>query len=191
MHIKPNTFDDKAAKVVCRMLGYPTENAAAIHESSPLYFGKGGGRIDMRLYGVHCHGNENTLYDCPHYSNDSNLMYYHTYDVGVACMDIRLVGGSFPSNGRVEVNFGEGWGTVCDDHWDDNEARVVCRMLGYNGSAQGLQGTQTTGGHGIIWLAYLTCTGKETSLAQCRRLYYDIGYAGCSHIEDARVICSN
>lgn len=48
-------------------------------------------------------------------------------------MDIRLVGGSSPMNGRVEVNFGEGWGTVCDDNWTDNDARVVCRMLGYQG----------------------------------------------------------
>lgn len=48
-------------------------------------------------------------------------------------MDVRLVGGSSPSNGRVEVNFGEGWGTVCDDDWDDNDARVACRMLGYQG----------------------------------------------------------
>lgn len=51
----------------------------------------------------------------------------------VISVDIRLAGGSSPMNGRVEVNLGEGWGTVCDDRWDDNEARVVCRMLGYHG----------------------------------------------------------
>lgn len=48
-------------------------------------------------------------------------------------VDIRLVGGSSPSNGRVEVNFWEGWETVCDDHWDDNEGHVVCRILRYHG----------------------------------------------------------
>lgn len=186
-----NSFDDKAAKVVCRMLGYPTENAAAIHEPSPLHFGKGSGRIDMSLYGVRCSGNENKLYDCPHYTNDSHPIYGHTYDIGVACMDVRLVGGSSPSNGRVEVNFGEGWGTVCDDDWDDNDARVVCRMLGYQGSAQGLQGTPTTGGQGIIWLDDVQCTGSETSLAQCRGNSFDIGFANCGHSEDARVICHN
>ena len=60
----------------------------------------------------------------------------------IACSDgeILLLNGSHISSnlteGTVLVCYKNFYGTVCDDYWDELEAKVVCRQLGLtsNGS---------------------------------------------------------
>ena len=52
---------------------------------------------------------------------------------GLECCDgsLRLAGGSVSNEGQVEICWSGEWKTVCDNNWSENEARVVCRQLGY------------------------------------------------------------
>ena len=46
--------------------------------------------------------------------------------------DVRLVSGSSHYEGRVELCYNSVWGSVCESSWDTDNARVVCRQLGYS-----------------------------------------------------------
>ena len=100
---------------------------------------------------------------------------------------VRLVGG-FYNAGRVEVEYNGTWGTVCHDNWDINDARVVCRQLGFQfaldvyGSARYGQGT------GPILLDDIDCLGSESALLLCR--HSGIGNHDFHHSKDASVLCS-
>ena len=89
----------------------------------------------------------------------------------------------------MEVYYNYQWGTVCDNGWDDTDAGVVCRQLGFGSSGTAIGSAGFGQGSGSIWLDSVTCIGSESTLASCghlgvgiTRFYY--------HYEDAGVKCS-
>ena len=101
---------------------------------------------------------------------------------------IRLVNGTNATEGTVEVCIGGRYGTVCDDHWDELDARVVCRQLGYSGGAVPLkQAFFGSSSSRPIYLDNVGCNGSEHSLLNCTA--NEVGMNNCDHSEDAGVRC--
>ncbi len=81
------------------------------------------------------------------------------------------------------------WGTVCNSYWDENDAKVVCRQLGYNStSSRKIFVFKPQVGNGKIWMNHVQCSGSEARLSDCRH-NGGWGYTRCSHNQDAGVIC--
>ncbi|XP_036004148.1 platelet endothelial cell adhesion molecule [Fundulus heteroclitus] len=170
-------WDLNDAQVVCRHLGCGTA-LAATHSA---YFGKGPDKI--LLDDVACTGSETHLTDCSHRGYlVQNCT--HNQDAGVICSAglIRLIGPNRCS-GRVEIYNNGSWGTVCNNSWDINNARVVCRQL-YCGTALSIHHF----GEGFGQINEVTCTGSERHLSECS--HSGFGAQHCNHSQDAGVICS-
>eukprot|EP00057_Strongylocentrotus_purpuratus_P023515 XP_011677989.1 PREDICTED: deleted in malignant brain tumors 1 protein [Strongylocentrotus purpuratus] len=174
-------WDLTDANVVCESLGL----GAAIDAFQTAFFGQGTGTIV--LDDVSCSGDETSIFDC----GNAGLGIHncgHSEDASVQCENgVRLVDGSDASEGRVEVYYNGAWGTVCDDSWDDTDAGVVCRSLGFD-SGTGVGSAEFGEGSGDILLDDVSCTGTETSLGDCDNAGF--GVHNCFHFEDAGVRCS-
>ena len=101
---------------------------------------------------------------------------------------VRLVGGSSYNEGRVEVYYNSEWGTVCDDGWDDIDAGVVCRQLGFGSSGTAIKSAGFGQGSGAVLLDSVSCIGNEPTLFRCGHLGINITRP-CSHSKDAGVRC--
>ncbi|XP_067665055.1 uncharacterized protein [Haliotis asinina] len=165
-------WGNKDATVTCRMLGYRWGRALR-------YYGGGSGMIYMDS--VECTGNENTLAAC-RYAGWTIHNCQHYEDAGVSCSDntFRLVGNTLVSSyripttsyGAVQYRDPTGWKPVCDSGWDDNDAKVLCRSMGYrDGSAlSGSKLSPYTYNPPLYTLrsrTNLNCSGSEANIFNC------------------------
>ena len=78
--------------------------------------------------------------------------------------DLRI-GGNTPGEGLLEIYLNGIWGTVCDNGFDENDAIVACRQLGFSG------GTPTFNSQGAqnrpALLKNVSCDGSEARLIDC------------------------
>ncbi|XP_030851596.1 deleted in malignant brain tumors 1 protein-like [Strongylocentrotus purpuratus] len=177
-----DSWDLRDARVVCKMLGFD----GALAAPGSARFGQGSGPI--LLTRLACKGTEDNLADCAHAGIGNYTSCGHARDAGVICYSgVRLVGGSNDAEGRVEVMHNGSWGTICDDSWDLRDARVVCRMLGFDGALDAPGSARFGQGSGDILLDDVWCSGTEENLAECP--HRGVGVHNCGHNEDAGAIC--
>ena len=105
--------------------------------------------------------------------------------------DVRLRDGYIPNLGRVEICLNNTWSIVCDSGWDDMDATVVCRQLGYSvagrptthtpdryhsipcrtcchpSESSGIRGTVFNAGVADQFINNMNCTGTEAALVAC------------------------
>ncbi|XP_052557768.1 antigen WC1.1-like, partial [Tympanuchus pallidicinctus] len=111
-----------------------------------------------------------------------------TIQVSLGDDELKLINGTSPCSGRVEVKHEDRWGTVCDGDWNTEDAEVVCQQVGCGSAVQALNRAPFGEGSGPTWLYRVECRGNESALWNCPHA----GWGGftCPHYFDVGVICS-
>ncbi|KAH3847161.1 hypothetical protein DPMN_089478 [Dreissena polymorpha] len=106
------------------------------------------------------------------------------YSYPLDIQEIRLVDGNSTFDGRVEIKVFNTWGTICHDHFEMEDANVICKMIGFN-PAKGFR-TSSIEGTGPVYVDNMACDANSSHINDCRYVTYD----DCSHREDVAVTCT-
>ena len=91
----------------------------------------------------------------------------------------------------LQVLHKDEWGYICNDGWNDLNALVACRQLGYEyGTVLASTEHNTISNPYIkIWMDHVSCSGCEISISECTHKGW--GVQDCDVSEVAAVSCFN
>ncbi|XP_055046924.2 scavenger receptor cysteine-rich domain-containing protein DMBT1-like [Misgurnus anguillicaudatus] len=173
-------WDLTDAAVVCSSMGCGVPVSAI----NGAFFGQGSGPV--WLDGLSCSGNEPTVKNCPSKALGTSTC-THGQDAGVICREIKLVNGTSPCDGRLQVLYNNHWGGVCYTGWGLQDATVVCRTMGCLGVVEPVSYVGPF--DGPKWMDNVGCTGSERFLGNCPFTGY--GVSTCANELYAGIICNN
>ncbi|XP_065922098.1 uncharacterized protein [Magallana gigas] len=171
-------WDDVDAEVLCRQMGFPSGTATLLPRDPVL---------NRVFFEVNCIGNETDIQSCHAFDHDVSAMCSMYEDAGVSCSGMTSGGSpSIAHDGRVLANNMNGTGTVCGYMWDDTDADVLCRQMGFPSGIAILMPRDPVFNRFVF---NVNCLGNETDIQSCPAFDYDVS-GMCSMYEDAGVICS-
>ncbi|XP_039610070.1 scavenger receptor cysteine-rich type 1 protein M130-like [Polypterus senegalus] len=158
------TFRDEVVKtplanVVCTQLGC----GSVVSVKTDAYFGIQ--NVNLWVFPIYCNGNESHFLHCFVFA--TNVTHSNEkpekLSAGMVCsahVEPRLVSSKDPCAGRMEVQFGETWGTFCDFNWDIEDANVVCHQLQCGVAVSTRTGVYGEGS-GPVWNRQFECNGRD------------------------------
>ena len=84
----------------------------------------------------------------------------------------------------MEVFYKGKWAKICKNEWDFNDAKVICRQLGFEEALAEFIGSDV-GDEGIPYaMSDVSCTGEESELALCDRVDKKLNIPLQCHLDD-------
>ena len=118
------------------------------------------------------------------------ILSYHYYSIDPPQFSVRLIGGSTRYEGRLQTFFNSKWGSVCNNEWDFNDARVTCRQLGFSDALMAVTSLKygNADEEEEYFLDSVKCSGDEPGLHYCESSGF--GNQACGISEVAGVVCT-
>ncbi|KAM6274471.1 scavenger receptor cysteine-rich type 1 protein M130-like [Porphyrio hochstetteri] len=174
--------DIKAAQVVCRELGC----GPALAVPGAGWFEAGMGQFWQG--GFKCTGTEPLLSACARQLPRSEGCTGHATIICSSYTGFRLAGNSSSCAGRVEVEAGGSWGSLCASDWDLFEAHVFCHHFGCGPAVTVPPGGYFGGEDGLLRRDTFSCSGSEHHPGQCPTVV--LGQPACLPGHAAAINCS-